>query len=251
MSTVPEILHLLRENQFDVAVPLVTTTLRNAAAVSQQELTDVARDLVRWQGFFKNNAQAMTSEPYFRTVHDLLAELAGPESPPAMAAAENLAALLGSIGKVDEAIAMREKVLAHLISRFSNDDQRVMLVRSGLAILYQRAGRDDKLEELYRDTGLCEHLQAAEQYIRKQGGRVVSAGRPWSANCHVWVYFDMLLDSERLIKGLGLDACVQIHDHRGTHDGSERGLVCTVHNDGVMGPHPADASPATKTVTVP
>jgi hypothetical protein len=251
MNTVPEILQLLRENRFDEAIPLVTSALRNAAAQSPDRLTDVARDVVGWKGYFKNTAQAITSEPYFRTVHGLLAELAGPESPAAIAAADNLGGLLGSIDKLDEAIPLREKVLTHLRSRFPTDDQRVMVVRDGLSILYQRTGREDQLKELFRDTDLCEHLKPAEKYVRDQGGRVVSAGRPWSANCHVWVYFDTMLDSDRLIKGLGLDPCVQVHDHRGTHDGSERGIVCTIHHDGLMGPHPSDASAATKTVTVP
>jgi hypothetical protein len=250
MSTIPEILQMLRENRFDEAIPLVTTTLRGAAAESPQKLTDVARDLVRFQGFFKNTAQASTSEPYFRVVHSLLSELAGPESPAAMAATDNLGTLLGSIDKVAEAISLREKVLANLLSRFPSDDQRVTIARDGLSVLYQRGGREDKLKELFQNTGLCEHLRPAEKYVRDQGGRVVSSGRPWSANCHIWVYFDTILDSDRLIKGLGLDACVQVHDHRGTHDGSERGIVCTVHHDGIMGPHPSDASPAAKTVTV-
>jgi hypothetical protein len=251
MSTVPEILHLLRENRFDEAIPLLTAALRSAAAQSPDRLTEAARDVVSWKGHFKNTSQAITSEPYFRAVHGLLAELAGPESPAAIAAADNLGGLLGSIDKVDEAIALREKVLTHLRSRFPNDDQRVMVVRDGLSILYRRTGREEQLNELFRDTGLCEHLTPAEKYVRDHGGRVVSAGRPWSANCHVWVYFDTMLDSDRLIKGLGLDPCVQAHDHRGTHDGSERGIVCTIHHDGLMGPHPSDASAATKTVTVP
>jgi hypothetical protein len=251
MSTIPEILQMLRENRFDDAMPLVTATLRDAASESPKKLTDAARDLVRFQGFFSNTAQASKSESYFRTVHTLLSELAGPESPAAMAAADNLGSLLGSIGQVDEAIALREKVLEHLSSRFGSDDQRVALVRNGLSILYQRSGRDDKMKELFQATSVCEHLRAAQKYVLDQGGRVVYSGQPWSANCHLWVYFDTILDSDRLIKGLALDACVQVHDHRGTHDGSERGIVCTIHNDGLMGPHPADASPAAKTVTVP
>jgi len=124
-----------------------------------------------------------------------------------------------------------------------------MIVREGLGVLYRRVGLKDKVNQLYGDTGLCEHLKAAEKYIRDQGAHVVSAGRPWSANCHIWVYFDALLDCERLITGLGLASCIQIHDHRGTHDGSERGLVCTIHNDGLMGPHPQDASPGPITVS--
>jgi len=241
MSTVPEILHLLRQNQFDTAIPLVTQLLRSAAAESPQRLTEVARELIRYQGFFKNNAEALASEGYFRTVHTLLKELAGPESSVAMAAGENLGGLLGSIGKLDEAIALREAALSFLSSRLGPDQERIMMIRDGLSILYQRAGYEEKLKALYQDVGLCEHLQPAEKYLRDHGARVISAGRPWSANCHIWAYFDAVLDCERLIKDLSLAACVQVHDHRGTHDGSERGLVCTVHQDGVMGPHPSDA----------
>jgi hypothetical protein len=251
MSSVPTIFQMLREHRFDDVVPVVSQTLREAASESPQRLTEVAHEIVRWQGIFKNNAQAMTSETYFRTVLALLQELAGPESPPAMAAAENLAGLLGSIGKVDEAVQLREKVLAHLLSRFPKDDQRVMIVRDGLGILYRRAGRDAKSKELYADTELCEHLKPVEDYLRGKGIPVFSSGRPWSANCHIWVYFDALLDCQRLIDGLSLAPCVHIHDHRGTHDGSERGIVCTIHNDGIMGRHPADASPATRSVSVP
>src|SRR5262245_13057720 len=114
MSTIPEILKLLRENRFDEALPLVNDALRGAQAESSKKLNETARDLVRWQGIFKNTTEAKASEDYFRTVHRLLAELSGPESPVTMAAADNLAGLLGSIGKTDEAIALREQVLAHL-----------------------------------------------------------------------------------------------------------------------------------------
>jgi len=247
----PTILQLLREYRLDSVIPIVTQTLRDAAEESPKRLTEVAQEIVRWQGVFKNNAQAKTSEPYFRTLYTLLEELAGPDSSVALTAADNLAGILASIGKLDEAISLRERVLAQLRRRFPGDDQRVMNVRDGLTILYQRAGQDRKLGPLYADAAVCEHLQAADKYVRDQGAHVISAGRPWSANCHIWIYFDALLDCERLIKGLGLAPCVQIHDHRGTHDGSERGIVCTIHNDGVMGPHPEDASPAAKIITVP
>src|SRR4029078_4597746 len=97
---------------------------------SPQSLTAAARELVRFQGFFKNTAQAITSERYFRSVHSLLEELTGPESPAAMAAADNLGSLLGSIDKVDEAIRLRERVLAHRRGRFPDDDQRVAILRN-------------------------------------------------------------------------------------------------------------------------
>lgn len=239
---------MLKEHQFESVIPLVSETLRTAAAESPQRLSDVARELVRWRGFFQNTLQAKGAEPYFRTLFDLLEELAGPESPETIAAAENLGGLLGSIDRLDEAIPLRERALAYLSTRFPSDDPRVTTVRDGLSVLYRRAGRTDKLEQLFAGTTVCEHLQVADRYVRGQGAQVISAGRPWSANCRLWIYFDALLDCESLISGLGLASCIEVHDHRGTHDGSERGIVCTVHNDGLMGPHPQDAPTSLRTI---
>src|SRR5262245_25325728 len=80
MSSVPSIFQMLREHRFDDVVPVVSQTLRAAASESPQRLKEVAQEIVRWQGISKSNAQAMTSETYFRTVFALLQELAGPES---------------------------------------------------------------------------------------------------------------------------------------------------------------------------
>jgi hypothetical protein len=104
--------------------------------------------------------------------------------------------------------------------------------------------------ELYASVQLCSHLQEAFNRLLDQGARLVYCGQPWSKNCHVWVYFDGVLDCEGVMRALELDPCVQIHDHRGTHDGSERGIVCTIHHDAIMGVHPSNAQPATKTLTV-
>ena len=60
MGTIPEILQFLRESRFEAAIPLVIETLHEAAAESPQKLTDAARDLVRFPGFFRINADALT-----------------------------------------------------------------------------------------------------------------------------------------------------------------------------------------------
>jgi len=241
---------MLSENRFEEAILQVDQALREAAAESPERLAEVARGIVAWRGIFANAQQEITSEVYFRAVYVLLRELSGEESPAAMAAAENLAGILGAIDRVEEAIALREKVYAHVSGRFGPDDPRRMQVRDGLAFLYRRAGQEEKAAELLSDLGLCEHLARVEQFIRGQGAKIVYCGQPWSANCHIWAYFDALLDCEGLIRGLGLDPCIRIHDHRGTHDGSERGLECAVHHDAVMGLHPSAAGSHTRTITV-
>jgi hypothetical protein len=136
----PEFLKMLKECRFDEAIPLVSRTLRDAAADSPERLLEAAREEVAWKGYFGHAREAVASEPYFRAVYAVLGEVAGPDSPAAMAAAENLAGILGSIDKIDEAIALRERVLAHVARRFPIDDPRLLSVRDGLGFLYSRPG---------------------------------------------------------------------------------------------------------------
>lgn len=93
---------------------------------------------------------------------------------------------------------------------------------------------------------VCEHLRPIAAYIASCGGAVAYAGQAWSTNCRLWVYYDALLGCEVLLERFAPPACVRIHDHRGTHDGAERGLVCDEHHDALMGIHPAYASPTTQ-----
>ncbi|HEX4605087.1 MAG TPA: endonuclease domain-containing protein [Candidatus Angelobacter sp.] len=69
-------------------------------------------------------------------------------------------------------------------------------------------------------------------------------GQPWSKNCREWVYFDCFLDIDSIRRQFNLPACVIDHVHRGTHDGRERGLVCSECNDAIMGVYEAEESVA-------
>ena len=91
---------------------------------------------------------------------------------------------------------------------------------------------------------VCPHLQPVAEYLATTGVRVVSAGQAWSSNCRLWVYYDVVLDCESLISRFRLPSIVTIHDHRGTHDGAERGLQCSEHHDALMGIHPEYAKTA-------
>ncbi len=234
-------LELLKQGRFEEAASSAVAFLRGA-----EDLTDAARSLVASKGIFPNAAQAAASLPYFRAVFSTLQELAGPDSGAAMAAAANLAGVLASADHVSEAIAVNQRVYDYVRARFPADDHRLLLTRDTLAFLYRRAGLDNQASVLYRDTGICEHLAPVERLLRDRGDEPYSCGRPWSDNCHLWTFFDGVLDCEQLIRTLQLDPCVRIHDHRGTHDGSERGLVCTLHHDAVIGRHPLDAGPNPK-----
>lgn len=82
---------------------------------------------------------------------------------------------------------------------------------------------------------VCEHLTEVERELLAAGARVNSRGQAWSQNCREWVYFDCYIDTERTRVQFTLAPVVQDHTHRGTHDGSEHGLVCSVCHDALMG----------------
>jgi hypothetical protein len=82
---------------------------------------------------------------------------------------------------------------------------------------------------------LCEHLHAVERAIAAEGIRETFRGQAWSHNCREWVYYDCYINLDAARGRFALDACVQDHIHRGTHDGEERGLVCTRCHDAIMG----------------
>lgn len=86
---------------------------------------------------------------------------------------------------------------------------------------------------------LCEHLLPLKQHLLSRGLRITGAGQPWTENCRLWITFDAVLDCERLLKTLGLVECVTIHENADPRSGLEKGLVCSVHHDGVIGIHPS------------
>jgi len=91
---------------------------------------------------------------------------------------------------------------------------------------------------------VCEHLAVLERELAALGIRETYRGRPWTENCREWVYFACVLDRPALRARLALPECVTDHVHRGTHDGTEAGFVCSVCHDGVMGCHPEQAGGA-------
>ncbi len=85
---------------------------------------------------------------------------------------------------------------------------------------------------------MCEHLIELESEIINSGVKETYRGKPWSKNCREWVYFDCTLNTSAITERLVLPVCVEIHEHEGTHDGSEKGLVCNKCHDAIIGYHP-------------
>ena len=140
---------------------------------------------------------------------------------------------------VDDAyIAGLERSLGELSAARPPHDAELARVRDSLAICYRNRGQRDRAAKLYADVRVCEHLEPLRQHLIERGVTVTSAGQAWSSNCRMWIYFDTVLDPAALREQFALPDFVTAHSHRGTHEGSEQGLVCNVHHDALMGRHP-------------
>lgn len=91
---------------------------------------------------------------------------------------------------------------------------------------------------------ICEHLRPLEEAIVARGIRETFRGQAWSRNCREWVHFDCYIDTAAVRQAIDLPSCVVDHAHRGTHDGQERGFVCSDCHDAIMGRYePAGDAP--------
>ena len=87
---------------------------------------------------------------------------------------------------------------------------------------------------------ICEHLAPVERWLAAHGFEETYRGQAWSDNCREWVYFDTVLDLAALRAQFALGPDVVDHANLDTKSGTEQGLVCTVHHDGVIGRLPDD-----------
>jgi hypothetical protein len=135
-------------------------------------------------------------------------------------------------------IAELERSLRELLRTRPADDPQLALTRNNLAIQYRNRGDVGQSAALYAEVRVCEHLEPLRQSLLAGGAAITFAGQPWSHNCHTWIYFDSVVDPLALRQRFPLADCVIDHRHRGTHEGSEQGLVCSMHHDALVGPHP-------------
>ena len=84
---------------------------------------------------------------------------------------------------------------------------------------------------------LCDHLAELEQALIDAKIPITFRGKPWTSNCREWVYFACWLDRPAIRERFPIADCVTDHDHLGTHDGQEAGLVCSTCSDAIMGVH--------------
>lgn len=93
---------------------------------------------------------------------------------------------------------------------------------------------------------MCGHIIDLENYIKSKKVLEIFRGKAWSSNCNEWVYFDCILDTEKLKTKLGLDNCIITHEFLDIKVANELGLVCEKCKDGIMGYNPKSQSTKNK-----
>jgi hypothetical protein len=88
-----------------------------------------------------------------------------------------------------------------------------------------------------------------ENYLQTQGIAETYRGQVWSKNCREWIYYDAVLNPQKLKDKFHFDDTIIIHDYQDIKVGSELGLVCTICNDAIMGAYP-NSSYATNKKTI-
>jgi len=87
---------------------------------------------------------------------------------------------------------------------------------------------------------MCEHLTSLENELKSKGIKETYRGQPWSDNCREWVYYDCVLDVEKLKSRYNFATCVTVSRNDDQRSGRELGFYCEQCHDAVMGFHPED-----------
>ncbi len=84
---------------------------------------------------------------------------------------------------------------------------------------------------------MCEHLIELERALIQKGIKETYRGQAWSENCNEWIYFDCILDFEKIKKRFNLPNFINFHSNDDVRSGLEQGLVCDKCKDAIIGIH--------------
>lgn len=85
---------------------------------------------------------------------------------------------------------------------------------------------------------MCEHLYTLDHELKTKGIKETYRGQAWSKNCREWVYYDCILDLDKLQTRYDFPDLINRHVNDDMKSGTESGFVCSLCNDAVMGLHP-------------
>lgn len=82
---------------------------------------------------------------------------------------------------------------------------------------------------------MCEHLKELDIELKAKGIEETFRGEAWSDNAREWVYYDCILNLEKLQQRFNFPDFVTIHINNDVKSGMEAGFYCEKCQDAVMG----------------
>lgn len=87
---------------------------------------------------------------------------------------------------------------------------------------------------------MCEHLINLDNELRAKAIKETYRGQPWSDKCREWVYYNCVLNVEKLNARFNFPSFITISRNDDHRSGRELGFYCEQCYDAVMGLHPED-----------
>lgn len=85
---------------------------------------------------------------------------------------------------------------------------------------------------------MCEHLKRLDIELQERGIKEIFRGQAWSNNTREWVYYDCVLNLDKLRSRYNFPDFIKTHINDDNKSGMEAGFYCDQCKDGVMGIHP-------------
>lgn len=85
---------------------------------------------------------------------------------------------------------------------------------------------------------MCEHLIELDLELKSKGIKETYRGQAWSENCREWVYYDCVLDIEKIRERYKFPAFIESHINDDIKSGMEAGFECDLCKDAIIGIHP-------------
>ena len=82
-----------------------------------------------------------------------------------------------------------------------------------------------------------EHLERLDTELKNRGIQETFRGKAWSENCREWVYYDCILDLDKLKQRFNFPDFVKVHINDDNKSGMEAGFYCELCKDGVIRIH--------------
>ncbi len=85
---------------------------------------------------------------------------------------------------------------------------------------------------------MCEHLATLDTELKEKKIKETFRGQAWSDNAREWVYYDCILNLEKIRRRYNFPDFVKNHVNNDNKSGMEAGFYCDLCKDAIMGLHP-------------